>query len=39
MFGGWSKPDYDLSAENKLDDGDIEGDQHLLRQVKLPELL
>ena len=35
----FSKPDSDGSAEDRLDNGGIESDQRLLKQVKLPELL
>lgn len=39
LFGGRSKPDSDGSAEDRLDDGGGEGDQQLLWQIELPELM
>lgn len=38
LTGDRSKPDIDGGAEDRLDDGCVEGDQQLLQQVKLPEL-
>ena len=37
-FGGWPKPDSDRGAEDRLNDGWVEGGQQLFRQIKLPEL-
>ena len=38
LFGGQSKPDSDICAENRLDGSSVELDQQLLRQVEIPEL-